>query len=108
LKSRVGGNREDYAVGWTEQALYDLTEAGVAQAPAEPGVYGLAKNGGWVYVASTNNIRQALANYLGGKMPWLSQQRPERFTFELVDDRGRAARCSELVSQLRPTFLNCA
>jgi hypothetical protein len=101
----------DYAweesVPWSDGNKYELIEDAAARVPAASGVFGLCRPGGWVYIASSNNVQQALFYYLEGNMPWITQQGPTQFTYEEVDSEKRAGRCSELTAEYRPVFLNC-
>jgi hypothetical protein len=99
--------RRSVPMPWLNDKQYELRKQETASAPDQSGVFGLAKPGAWIYIASTNNIRQALMYYLEGNMPWVSQQRPVEFAFETVDKASRTARCSELTTEYKPVFLNC-
>jgi hypothetical protein len=92
---------------WQREEFHELSPQEIEKAPVDSGIFGLFKPGAWVYIASTKNIRQALLYYMDGNMPWVSQQQPQQFAFEIVDRRRRALRCSELTTEYRPVFLNC-
>jgi hypothetical protein len=92
---------------WQREEFHQLSPQEIEKAPVDSGIFGLFKPGAWVYIASTKNIRQALLYYMDGNMPWVSQQQPQQFAFEIVDRRRRALRCSELTTEYRPVFLNC-
>jgi hypothetical protein len=92
---------------WQNDVHFELNPEQASQAPETSGILGLNKPEAWVYIGSANNIRQALLLYLNGNMPWISQQRPVHFTYELVDLAVRTLRCCELTREYRPIFLKC-
>jgi len=92
---------------WQNETYFELNADEAVKAPDDSGIFGLKNHGEWVYIASSNNIRQALLYYLDGNMPWISQQRPVQFAYELVDRARRTLRCSQLTAEYRPVFLNC-
>jgi hypothetical protein len=92
---------------WEDTKYFELNLYEAARAPDDSGIFGLKNHGEWVYIASSNNIRQALLSYLEGNMPWIAQQRPIQFAYELVDGARRTLRCSQLTAEYRPVFLNC-
>ena len=92
---------------WLNESYFELTADEVARAPDDSGIVGLKNLGEWVYIASSNSIRRALKDFLEGSMPWISQQHPVQFSYELAEGRQRAFRCSELTAEYRPVFLNC-
>jgi hypothetical protein len=92
---------------WQDETYFELNAEQAVKAPEDSGIFGLKNHGEWVYIASSNNIRQALLYYLDGNMPWIAQQRPVQFAYELVDRARRTLRCSQLTAEYRPVFLNC-
>jgi hypothetical protein len=92
---------------WQSEKTYELNDARVLSAPPKSGVYGLLRPEAWVYIASTPNIQGALRNYLRGKMPWVAEQHPSFFAFELAPKLRRGERCSQLSGEFKPLFLDC-
>ena len=92
---------------WQNETYFELNTEEASKAPDSSGIFGLRRPGKWIYIASSNNIRQTLLCYLDGNMPWISQQKPMHFTYELVDRALRTLRCSQLTSEYGPIFLNC-
>lgn len=63
------------------------------------GVYGLFKEGVWVYVGK-GDIRQRLLDHLNGDSPCISREAPTHWVGEVTDDMDTRER--QLIAELRP------
>jgi hypothetical protein len=71
-------------------------------APARPGIYGISNAAEWLYIGSSDNIRDALLGLLRASSSLLQGKRPSGFVFELCDQPGRAGRQHRLVAEYQP------
>jgi hypothetical protein len=68
--------------------------------PNQLGVYGLFKQGQWIYIGK-GDIRQRLLDHLNGDNPCITRQAPTHFVAEVtpsMDERER-----QLISEFQPT-----
>ena len=92
---------------WQNEQTYELNDQQIWKAPTKPGVYGLLKPENWLFIGCTANIQESLREYLSGKMPWVTEQHPSFFAFEVAPKPACGARCSQLSGEFKPLFLNC-
>jgi len=73
-----------------------------AEAPAGGGVYGLSNARQWLYIGTSDNIRQALSARLQERDTLLARNRPMGFVYEICDAAVRDGRCRRLISEYAP------
>ena len=89
---------------WENVVAYALNRTGVMRyAPETSGVYGLRREGAWIYIGQSPNIRKGLLKYLAGQMPYVLQFQPNTFVFEPCAPRKRVERQRELAQRYHPT-----
>ncbi|MGE5483449.1 MAG: hypothetical protein ACM3X4_00335 [Ignavibacteriales bacterium] len=77
-----------------------FTQAGVSVLkPNQYGVYGLFKQGVWVYVGK-GDIRQRLLDHLNGDNPCITKNAPTHYVAEVT--RNADTREKELIVELQP------
>ena len=75
----------------------------LARAPAQGGVYALFKDGVWIYIGETGDIRSRLLQHLNGDDHCITTNAPAAFQFELVKANQRVARQHHLIlAALKP------
>jgi excinuclease UvrABC nuclease subunit len=80
-----------------------FTNASILQnAPAWPGVYGLYKEGRWIYVGETDDIQKQLLEHLAETGSCIKREAPTDFVYEIVDASTRVARQAFLIRELSP------
>lgn len=68
--------------------------------PNQFGVYGLFRQGVWVYVGK-GDIRQRLLNHLNGDNPCISRERPTHWVDEVISG-DPSEREKQLIQELTP------
>ena len=71
-------------------------------APNASGVYAIFREGLWIYIGETSDIRRRLQEHLDGDHRCIARYLPTAFSFELWPAGERAQRYNELVSELSP------
>lgn len=71
-------------------------------APAASGVYAIFREGLWIYIGETDNIRGRLRAHLTGNDRCMARYLPSAFSFELCPAQERVERCAELIADLNP------
>ena len=86
---------------------YSYNENSISKrAPSASGVYAIFREGLWIYIGETDDIRGRLFAHLKGDNQCIRKYRPTGFSFELCAPGERTARYHELVSDLSPPC-NC-
>jgi excinuclease UvrABC nuclease subunit len=93
-------------MGFNKSSGYVFSEAGIAAyAPRESGVYGIYKEGTWIYIGEARDIEARLYEHLRGESDQsarILRQRPTGFIFERCDARTRTTREAQLIAELTP------
>ena len=71
-------------------------------APNASGVYAIFREGLWIYVGETEDIRRRLLAHLAGENPCIARYLPTGFSFELWPAGERSERYNDLASELSP------
>lgn len=70
------------------------------RAPAMPGVYGIFRDGQWIYVGESNSIQRRLNEHLGDLLHNMHRYGPTHFVYELCDNR--ITRQNQLILECAP------
>ena len=82
---------------------FAYTAASVAKhAPAASGVYAIFREGLWIYIGETDDIRASLLAHLDGNDRCVFRHMPTGFSFERWPPSERHERCNDLISDLSP------
>ena len=95
-------------MGFASEKGYVFSESGIAQyAPRKSGVYGIYKNGEWIYIGEAKDIEARLYEHVrleSDQSARIWRRQPTGFIFELCDgERARKAREAQLIAELAPT-----
>lgn len=71
-------------------------------APKASGVYAIFREGLWIYIGETDDIRRSLLAHLAGDNRCIPRYMPTAFSFELWPADQRRERYNDLVSELSP------
>ncbi len=71
-------------------------------AACAPGVYALRSEARCVYVGESENVQTALLRHYRGDTPWISDERPMQFAFEVIPGDARLLRRWELIREMKP------
>jgi len=77
-------------------------DAVCAYAPASPGVYGISNSHEWIYIADTDNIRDALLYLLQDVETSITERQPTGFVFEVCVRPSLSVRRDRLVREYEP------
>lgn len=93
---------------FTDMTHHAFTETGIAAfAPTASGVYGIYKNGEWIYIGESENIETRLYEHYrrqSDQSPRIWARSPIGFVFERVaGEQARKARERALIVELKPT-----
>jgi hypothetical protein len=81
---------------WNRQTIINDT-------PAASGVYGIFREGLWIYVGESADMQSRLVQHLtGDDSADIRAQAPIGFTFEQVAAAARMARQRQLIAELNP------
>jgi hypothetical protein len=87
-------------MAFVQQSPLPFTRAGIQWLnPGQMGVYGIFRDGTWVYVGS-GDIRQRLLDHLNGDNPAIVAQRPSHYVAEVTP--YYILREKELIQECRP------
>ena len=70
-------------------------------APALPGVYGVANAREWIYIAATDNIQRSLTEHVQ-RGAFAPSVRATGFIFEVCYAEHQQTRCDSLIREYRP------
>jgi hypothetical protein len=71
-------------------------------APNVSGVYAIFREGLWIYIGETDNIRSSLQAHINEADRCITRYRPTGFSFELWPAGERIQRYYDLISELSP------
>ena len=71
-------------------------------APNTSGVYAIFREGLWIYIGETDDIRDSLLNHFDNPDRCMARYGPTGFSFELWPPGKRVERYDDLVSELSP------
>ncbi len=83
---------------WFQYAAPTILE----HAACAAGVYALRSGARWIYVGESGNIQAALLHHYRGDTPWISDQHPTQFAFEVVAEDACSSRRRELIREMKP------
>ena len=85
-------------------SFFVFTEETVTRlAPTAPGVYLLWRSGTWIYIGTTENIRERLLALARGEDECVSREQPTDFAYEVIKAyEQRAVRYTALMRELVP------
>jgi excinuclease UvrABC nuclease subunit len=93
-------------MGFSSTYGYEFSETGIAKyAPRESGVYGIYKDGTWIYVGEAKDMETRLYEHLrlqSDQSLRIWAQSPTHFIFERCDARMRTIREAQLIRELNP------
>ncbi len=91
-------------MSFSNQNRYPFTAQGIAAyAPARSGVYGIFKQGDWIYIGEAGNIQTRLYDHLNGnsdQSACILCNGASHFTYELVEASIRVVRETALRNEL--------
>jgi hypothetical protein len=71
-------------------------------APSASGVYAIFRDGLWIYIGETDDIRRSLLKHFSEADRSITRYGPTGFSFELWPVGERKQRCNDLVWELNP------
>ena len=82
---------------------FAYTRASIVQnAPSVSGVYAIWKQGTWIYVGETNDLKRRMLEHYDGDNACITRNAPTGFGFEVVQAATRVARQNQLIGELKP------
>lgn len=81
--------------------IYSATSI-AKHAPAVSGVYAIFREGLWIYIGETDDIRHSLLAHVSGDDRCIARHLPTGFSFERWASGERQERWNDLVSELSP------
>jgi hypothetical protein len=70
-------------------------------APAMPGVYGIANSREWIFISSSENIQGSLIDHLA-EDTYIRDRQPTDITYEVCSAERHATRCERLIREYAP------
>lgn len=71
-------------------------------APSGSGVYAIFREGLWIYIGETDDIRNSLQAHINEADRCITRYQPTGFSFELCSAGERIQRYNDLISELSP------
>ncbi len=88
---------------WSSPHGHRFTSATIlANAPRQPGVYGLYSAEGWVFIGKSKNLQQSLFQCLDKKRQYFWPDEPNAYAFELCAPDQCDDRQGELILEFYP------
>ncbi len=82
---------------------YSFSRSSIRQnAPASPGVYGIANADEWILIGAADDLRAALLSHLNAAGTALLARLPKGFVFELCAPGTQRERLARLTMELKP------